>query len=51
MTYDVENFVLKGKAKNVFRLIELMAMGEKAEKQQKTKEKKSQKWHGRYSLN
>ncbi len=40
----MENFVLAGKAKNVFRLIELMAMGEKVEKQQKTKEGKDQKW-------
>ncbi len=40
----MESFVLTGKAKNVFRLIELMAMGEKAEKQQGTKEKKSRKW-------
>ena len=28
----MQNFVLAGKAKNVFRLIELMAKGEKAEK-------------------
>ncbi len=46
----MENFVLAGKAKNVFRLIELMAMGEKVEKQQKTRVKKSQKWHfGRWN--
>jgi len=38
----MENFVLSGKAKNVFRLIELMAIGEKAENQQK-KGKKSRK--------
>ncbi len=40
----MENFILAGKAKNVFRLIELMAMGEKAEKKPKTKEIKSQNW-------
>ncbi len=40
----MENFILAGNAKNVFRLIELMAMGEKAEKKSKTKETKSQQW-------
>ena len=40
-----QDFVLAGKAETVFRLIELMAMGEKIEKQQKTKRVKGQKWH------
>ena len=35
----IESFVLKGKAKTVFKLIELMAIGERANKQQKTKER------------
>ena len=40
----MENFVLAGKAKNVFRLIELMAKGEKAEKaNSKEKGKESKK--------
>ncbi|MFC2034022.1 hypothetical protein ACFLTT_01270 [Chloroflexota bacterium] len=30
----MDNFILAGKAKSVFRLIELMAMGEKQVKQQ-----------------
>ena len=36
----MQNFVLAGKAKNVFRLIELMAKGEKAEKSKREKKKK-----------
>lgn len=36
----MESFVLKGKAKTVFHLIELMAMGEKASQQQKPTGKK-----------
>jgi len=39
----METFVLSGKAKTVFHLIELMAKGEKAEKVQKTEEKKNKK--------
>ncbi len=46
----MENFVLAGKAKNVFRLVELMARGEKAETQQKI-EKKVQKLRWGNSLN
>ena len=41
----MENFVLKGKAKTVFRLIELMAKGEKAEQVQKTGKKQSRQNH------
>jgi len=37
----MEDFVLVGKAKTVFQLIELMAKGEKAGNASKTKEKKS----------
>jgi len=33
----MENFVLAGKAKTVFQLIELMAKGEKATKDKKNK--------------
>jgi len=36
----MENFVLAGKAKNVFRLLELMAKGEKAEKAERKENKK-----------
>lgn len=36
----MQNFVLAGKAKNVFRLLELMAKGEKAEKAEKKENKK-----------
>lgn len=36
----MENFVLAGKAKNVFRLLELMAKGEKAEKAERKGNKK-----------
>ena len=39
----MENFVLAGKAKTVFQLIDLMAKGEKAKKMQKTKEEKNKK--------
>lgn len=39
----MENFVLTGKAKTVFQLIELMAKGEKAEKAQKPQDKKNKK--------
>ena len=39
----MESFVLAGKAKTVFQLIDLMAKGEKAEKVQKIKEKKNKK--------
>ena len=38
-----KNFVLAGKAKTVFKLIELMAKGEKADKVQKIEEKKNKK--------
>jgi hypothetical protein len=37
----MENFVLVGKAKTVFQLIELMAKGEKAKKQEKSNDKKN----------
>lgn len=36
----MENFVLAGKAKTVFKLVELMAKGEKAEKVEKKGKKK-----------
>ena len=36
----MQNFVLAGKAKTVFRLIELMAKGEKAEKAKGRENKK-----------
>ncbi len=36
----MENFVLAGKAKTVFQLIELMAKGEKATKTEDKKNKK-----------
>ena len=35
----MEDFVLRGKAKTVFKLIELMAKGEEAEKAQKTEKR------------
>ena len=41
----MENFVLAGKAKTVFQLIELMAKGEKAAKAQKTDKKMNRKYH------
>ena len=46
----MENFVLIGKAKTVFQIIELMAKGEKAVKAQKTEGKvmrKKQKTEGK----
>jgi len=36
----MQNFVLRGKAKTVFRLLELMAKGEKAEKAEGKENKK-----------
>lgn len=39
----MENFVVAGKAKTVFQLIELMAKGEKAEKELKAGDKKNRK--------
>ena len=41
----MENFVLIGKAKTVFQIIELMAKGEKAAKARKTEGKTNRKYH------
>jgi len=40
----MESFVLKGKAETVFRLIELMAKGEKVEQTEKKQAKKGHKF-------
>jgi len=39
----MQNFVLSGKAKTVFKVIELMAKGEQAEKTEKKEGKKKHK--------
>ena len=39
----MQNFVIKGKAETVFRLIKLMAMAEKMEKEAENKTKKAQR--------
>ena len=44
----MENFVIKGKAKTVFRMIKYMAMAEKIEKEEEKRIKQAQR---KYRLN
>ena len=46
---NVENFVLAGKAKTVFQMIELMAKGEELIKKQKAAERKIESMRDSYN--